>query len=522
MKAFLTHQASSDQSRSSAHSQRRQPLQWQDKQREGRAEATQPKPTIRFGYTLAQIPIASPDATGSRATGLSGTLRTRIERLSGLSMRKEADLSTPSSPVLPSVFDEHKTSLPVSLPIARDAQAGYERAEPPLHHFGQNAILSERQHGRPALSAIQSSAATPVIQRAGPSVKTSIPQPMDAERSSAVPDLTTLQVKQITDATSDTDRLAVIKVLAEDLVVNKGLLSTTDVPGDRKIITTDPFVEDNVCIKVAYQHGNDKLGLTYFNKDLGPNNDQLWLRMDIYEGAFSAPSILYSTIRHELIHVAQRLLQPDPHKASRQDPLMYEYKESYFDTYRRGRTAFENKYASKSAIPTESAYKTVKQEDRYRYAHHVGYMTAGSGSLQESLQEAEAHLWELEHMEETGVPAAYSLQTLNFLLAYLNQIVANINNGTTLQISYWEGYVNNITENIDTQKSAIKTRIEKWSDTTNKTGGLKIWAEVVQKAADLSTAWSSMRLIALPPTSKTPGAKKLSTSMKKTKLQKKN
>ena len=140
MKAFLPHQASSDQSRSSAHSQRRQPRQWQDKQREGRAEATQPKPTIRFGYTLAQIPIASPDATGSRATGLSGTLRTRIERLSGLSMRKEADLSTPSSPVLPSVFDEHKTSLPVSLPIARDAQAGYERAEPPLHHFGQNAI----------------------------------------------------------------------------------------------------------------------------------------------------------------------------------------------------------------------------------------------------------------------------------------------------------------------------------------------------------------------------------------------
>ena len=614
MKAFLPLQASSDQSRSSAHSQRRQPLQRQDQPREGSAETTQPKPTSRFGYSLAQIPIASPEASGSRAAGLSGSLRTRIERLSGLFMRnvvvhysspmpaqlhawaytqgsdihlgpgqehhlphetwhvvqqmqgrvkptihllgaevnddheleKEADLSTSPSPVLPSVFDEHKTSLPVSLPMARDAQAGYERAELPVHHLGQKGILSERQHGRPALSAIQSSAvssapfdqthipaplqtkiatphaAAPVIQRAGPPVKTSIPQPAAADQSSVVPDLTKSQVEKITNAISDSDRLSAIQALVEDLVVNKGLLSTTDVPGDRKIITTDPFVEDNVCIKVAYKHGKDKLGLTYFNKDLGPNNDQPWVRMDIYEGAFSTPSYLYSTIRHELIHVAQRLLQPDPNKASKQDPLMYEYKENYSDTYKRGLPVFKKRYASKAAKHREAEYKKIKPDDRYRYAHHVGYLTAGSGSLQEGLQEAEAYLWELEHMEETGVPQVYSLETLKYLLDYLKQIHSTTKNLTPLQISYWEGYVSNITENIATQTGAIQALIEKWSDTSDKTEGVKRWSEVVQAAADLSAAWSSMRIIAPPPTSRAPGTKKLSSSMKKTKPKKKN
>ena len=103
-------------------------------------------------------------------------------------------------------------------------------------------------HGQGGTATITASRATPTIQRAGMQVKQSIPQPT-VDRSSDVPDLTTSQVNQINMATSDSDRLAVVKALVEDLVVNKGLLNTSDVPGDRKVITDpDPFVPGDVCI----------------------------------------------------------------------------------------------------------------------------------------------------------------------------------------------------------------------------------------------------------------------------------
>ena len=86
-----------------------------------------------------------------------------------------------------------------------------------------------------------------------------------------------------------------------------------------------------------------------------------------------------------------------------------------------------------------------------------------------------------------------------------------------MQISYREGYVGNITGDIDAKKDSIKTLIEKWTDSTDKTEGVTKWAAVVQKAAALSTNWASSGVPTKPSKTTGPGTTKLSKSMKATK-----
>jgi hypothetical protein len=301
--------------------------------------------------------------------------------------------------------------------------------------------------------------------------KDSIDKPDVADRSADVPDLTKDQVTAINAAKSIDERQAVVKTIIEYLIV-KNVMAIDDVDGDRKVLLpADKFEEDEFCIKIEYKDNDAYTGLTYLNGDLGPDKDQYWIRLDIYRPAFASPAILYSTIRHELIHAGQRTLQPANWKTPGDDELNYEYNESYGKASKKQKN---DPFYKKAAKRTEKAYDKMIEDDRYTYAEHVGKDTTGPKSLQMALQEIEAHLWELEHADETGIQPDYFIATQKEVVDYLKQLQTSVAGATKLQKTYWKGYVEKTVTSVTYAQPNFILKMNTWGPVLKKEGEAKI------------------------------------------------
>lgn len=245
--------------------------------------------------------------------------------------------------------------------------------------------LAERQRGLDASAPMQlqarliGAAVQPLPAAVAQcSSKDSIEQP--AAASAVVPDLTPELVTQIQAAGSKAARQAVLEALLEYLNA-KGA------------------VDDYEKTNVVYVHrANGNAGVT---KVEGMDDDAS-VRITIYSNAFASAPMLYSVLRHELIHVGQRLQVPDEEGANMRDEFVHEN----------------------------------------IYDEMVGQLTRLS--LQLPLQEVETHVWELDHADETGVDAAYQAETARELVRYVGQVVEAIGDETTVPddaYEYWKGYI---------------------------------------------------------------------------------
>lgn len=207
--------------------------------------------------------------------------------------------------------------------------------------------------------------------------KDSIEPPDDP--SDVVPDLTPELVDQITAATTPGKRKQVLKALLAYLAAR----GAVDDPNKTRLRYGD---EDNRNAAVTKAEGME---------DHDP------VRITVYRNAFASPSILYSVLRHELIHVGQRLNVADDGAASMQDEFMH-----------------------------ENIYDELGQKTRL--------------TLQLPLQEIETHVWELDHAGETGIGQEYRIETVTQLVHYVNRVVAAIGREDVVSdkaYDYWMGYI---------------------------------------------------------------------------------
>jgi hypothetical protein len=214
-----------------------------------------------------------------------------------------------------------------------------------------------------------------------------IDQEENADRKSdIVPDLTVRLVKAIQNAAAAEARRNVLRDLKQYLI-DKGV------------------VDDPDLTQITYNgraNGNNQALTGYV---LPPNqhviNDDTPITITVYPSAFAAgPAALYSTIRHELIHAAQRMKVPDD--------------------------------------PTEMTDDYI-QEDIYT---QIGQRT--TASLQIPMQEIEAHVWEVNHANETGINEQYNTTTLNMLAHYIDLVRAAVSSTDILphpSFAYWKGYI---------------------------------------------------------------------------------
>jgi hypothetical protein len=254
-----------------------------------------------------------------------------------------------------------------------------------------------------------------VIQRAA---KDSIQQPALADKSAAVPDLSNALVTQIQDADDSTKRQQVL----DDLLNYLDTKGVVDRPNGTEQVIIEYEDQPNAANATTQAAGNN------------PNDP---VRITVYSTAFDdGPSVLYSTLRHELIHSAQRMLETDENAAS-DDEYMHED-------------------VNGSAPGPDT-----------------------STTLQLPLQEIETHTWELLHADETGISAnaTYMQATINDLVKNANTVIETVEDDSELvdaAFTYWSHYLDkavallanayrktndkNIKKMMDTLQRVIDTR----------------------------------------------------------------
>ncbi|QWF77729.1 hypothetical protein [Amycolatopsis sp. CA-230715] len=225
----------------------------------------------------------------------------------------------------------------------------------------------------------------PVVQRA---VDASLPQPGAAERSAAVPDLPAALVQQLQAARAASEREAALRAMT-DYVWNQ--------IGDQ-----DAELRARVRLRYVNRATGPGGAMALTHEQLGgAEDDSPPIVLSIYRGAFErGPAVLYSTLRHELIHAMQRSMVPDEGEASATDEFM-----------------FENLYP-----PPELGPET-------------------RDTLQLPMQEIETHVWELVHAGETGVDQTYRTETVDWLVRYTDDLVTGIGGTTAGQFGYWRNYL---------------------------------------------------------------------------------
>ena len=250
-------------------------------------------------------------------------------------------------------------------PRTQGLAGGLAAAPPPL--------LVEGERGKGSAAGRRSPVVDPVQRLA----TDSLTQP-DANRSDVVPDLSADLVTQIQNANSKAERTAVLQALLKYLA-GKGI------------------VDDLKLTKVMYKHANNANYAVTKTLDMSDAGE---IGITVYKNCFTqGPAVLYSTLRHELIHVGQRLKVPDEDNAE-----------------------FDDDYMHENIYDKEVGVKTIK-------------------TLQLPLQEIETHCWELVHAGETGVGDAYKADTVRDLVDYTDTLiktVAKININTFI---YWHDYL---------------------------------------------------------------------------------
>jgi hypothetical protein len=220
------------------------------------------------------------------------------------------------------------------------------------------------------------------------SSKDSIEQPDESEASDQVPDLPKDLVMKISKSKKRGDRQAVL----EEILAYLDGKAAIDEINRTEIKYVDSDKPERAVTVIAGTKDDDPVRITF------------------YRGAFESPSILYSVFRHELIHVGQRLLVPDEEGADMKDKLMHE------NIYDEG----------------------------------VGALT--TKSLQLPLQEIEAHVWEIDHAEETGITGEYNAETVVYLIDYVDKLIKAIQDETLVPddaYEYWKGYIYNAKIQLD-------------------------------------------------------------------------
>lgn len=196
--------------------------------------------------------------------------------------------------------------------------------------------------------------------------------------SLVVPDLPQVLVNQVNSANDAATRAAALEALVLYLHEKGAICSASS------------------RLTVSYRDVNNRANaLTYITQGDQPD----WgVRIDFYKNAFDTPSRLYSTLRHELVHVGQRTDLPDENATSFDDQYMFEDQES---------------------AATAATLKT----------------------LQLPLQEVEAHTWELLHAQETGVDAHYLNATQDDLASYLGELCKGVKKSSSAELAFWKNYL---------------------------------------------------------------------------------
>lgn len=231
------------------------------------------------------------------------------------------------------------------------------------------------------------------VQRVG-EAKASL-KPVGAS-STEVPDLPQAYVDQLNKAkATPTERQKAL----DDLLAYGPIKAVIEQP--------PPVTGPPLTVTVVYNNskGGSNLADTQY-KSTGTAAD---ITITFYATVFDlySPAAIYSTLRHELIHAAQRTQSPDDLATGAQegDEYMFENNET------KGAEAAVGK-------------KTYKE-------------------IQAPLQEIETHVWEIQHATETGIDKdpAYLKATWDFIEDYTQQLVVNLPAANDKVINYWDGYV---------------------------------------------------------------------------------
>ncbi len=224
------------------------------------------------------------------------------------------------------------------------------------------------------------------IQRVA-AAKGAVSAPDASVVSSTIPDLPKTYVDKITAATDSASRQTVLNELL-DYLDTKGVVDdrqhTTIVYDDQRHATS------NAVTEMTGTGDNDPVRIT------------------VYSNAFAdGPAVLYSTLRHELIHAGQRMSAPDESRTESTDDYIH-------DDFMG------------DAPDSGTAYN--KRE------------------LELPMQEIEAYTWELLNADKTGVNAnqSYMNSTVSDLVGYAGTLIETVEDDNTLPDNaffYWYNYL---------------------------------------------------------------------------------
>lgn len=155
------------------------------------------------------------------------------------------------------------------------------------------------------------------------------------------------------------------------------------------------LVDEAEVDSFTYEKKTDVYGFADASK-----KDAKKLAVFVYSAAFdtSAP-VVYSTLRHELIHVEQQRLSADT-VADANDPFFYH------DPSRQGGTS--------------GSYE---------------------GNVQHAVQEIETHVWEIENAGATGITADFVKNRRDTLYTYYKDLCENAGKISFKQQQNWKGYI---------------------------------------------------------------------------------
>ena len=270
----------------------------------------------------------------------------------------------------------------------------------------------------------------PVIQLAQ-DAKKSIAQPTQ-NQSATVPDLPQNLVNEINQAKTARNETARNTVLTSlfTYLQQKDAVVSLDLgvpPTNHPISVVSGSVGGNLAVTQVINQGR-------------PNE---YIKITVAIAAFQDPAILYSTLRHELIHVAQRMNAPDSEQA--------------------GGTKASDEYIYEDT--TEAVNRGSRQ-----------FTDAIVNNIQLPLQEIETHAWEILHAAETGINVQHYTATLNFLATYLDTLInycqqlqgqQQKGNVPDRLLKYWKGYFKKASSYVDAvlQKQDVQTILSNQNST---------------------------------------------------------
>lgn len=263
------------------------------------------------------------------------------------------------------------------------------------HSFAQHTHGAGR--GQEAGAGAKASADALPVQRVA---KQSVQQPTPEYQSAEVPDLPRALTEALNNARTAAERRIVLHQMLQYL-----LERFTDLSAFGMLSGDQEGLLENLRerVQVTYSHTRPgEMAVTRERLDLatGEQIDSPPIVITVYRDAFDGGvAQLYSVMRHELIHAAQRSMVPDEGRASADDDVMFE------DLYEPG-----------TGVPTRN-------------------------TLQLPLQEIETHVWELTHADETGVQGGYRADTVTYLLEYAETLTTGVSRATGAQFSYWVNYL---------------------------------------------------------------------------------